>query len=597
MVHVETIDLSSRNVVLPSDRVGMVVAQPYLSLSAVEPFCCTVATKAEQLAAVTRTLEISRGAHHGAEKTHFTIFPEYSIPGVDGIQAVQESIEAAAWPTGTIVIGGTDALTKLEFVALCSAPNTHSDTVGNNLERVADDAWINCKITWVKGADGNVERWLQPKLSPAWLELNVEYQNMFRGNSIYTFRGRFTNDTLYRFCSLVCFDWIAIVENKKVWQWVLEHLHNQATNAGGQFALSWFFVVQRNPQPSHNTFLTEVGNFFNQTVLPNVRRGGTCLLFANGAGKSGVGKTDNYGHTGLIFSPQSLFKPPGCSPTFSNGGARFRDSTLLQGYHDVLFRERGSCVHSFAQVNPDSLSPGPAGRTIVLQNTAVFPLNGVADKRAPSASVPAAIKWWNDELDNLPKLSARYPAAPLAQAASANHDQNVGALREVAGHSAFGAIKLAAQQSIAKNADEWATIETQALENLVNTLNILSLGSPAPTVGADPAHATVTIRNQSIDIVAIMGGTHEQCLKHSQDIVPKQRRQMLMVSRDPDNNRWSAKYGSFLKAKSARLGEERKITDPADGMLHIGYRNLLELFQNNNTVTAVQGAIDAELAA
>ena len=34
MVHIETVDLSSRNVTLPSDRVGMVIVQPYLSLTA-----------------------------------------------------------------------------------------------------------------------------------------------------------------------------------------------------------------------------------------------------------------------------------------------------------------------------------------------------------------------------------------------------------------------------------------------------------------------------------------------------------------------------------------------------------------------------------
>jgi hypothetical protein len=33
MVHVETVDLSARGVEFPSDRVGMVIVQPYLSLT------------------------------------------------------------------------------------------------------------------------------------------------------------------------------------------------------------------------------------------------------------------------------------------------------------------------------------------------------------------------------------------------------------------------------------------------------------------------------------------------------------------------------------------------------------------------------------
>ena len=50
MVHVETVDLSTRNVTLPSDRVGMVIVQPHLSLTAVEPYRCTAQAKPQQLA-------------------------------------------------------------------------------------------------------------------------------------------------------------------------------------------------------------------------------------------------------------------------------------------------------------------------------------------------------------------------------------------------------------------------------------------------------------------------------------------------------------------------------------------------------------------
>jgi hypothetical protein len=108
---------------------------------------------------------------------------------------------------------------------------------------------------------------------------------MFPGNSVFTFRGSFDNQTRYRFCSLVCFDWIATVENKKVWQWVLEDLQGRAAQAQAELSLSWLFVVQSNPKPSHDTFPTEVSRFFDQNTVPSVRRDRACLLFANGAGK------------------------------------------------------------------------------------------------------------------------------------------------------------------------------------------------------------------------------------------------------------------------------------------------------------------------
>ena len=75
------------------------------------------------------------------------------------------------------------------------------------------------------------------------------------------------------------------------------------------------------------------------------------------------------------------------------------------------------------------------------------------------------------------------------------------------------------------------------------------------------------------------------------------RRQMLLVSRDRDNNPWLRRFGSFLQPKSTNLGEDHKITDPASGLLHLGYRDLLDIFQQTTTVTAVPGAIDAKLTA
>jgi hypothetical protein len=240
MVRIETIDLSSRNVEFPEDRVGMVIAQPFLSLSEVEPYRCTEEAKPAQLAGIKRTLEISLLAHHDSEKTHFTIFPEYSVCGVDGVQIIQNATTAAGWPCETVVIGGTDALTKAEFTGLCGEANSHADTNANDLNRVGANEWVNCKITWVKGRNGTVERWLQPKIAPAWPEENVSYQQMFRGGSIYTFKGKLRNQAPFRFCSLICFDWIALVGNKKVWQWILEDLNREATEAGAQFPLRGF---------------------------------------------------------------------------------------------------------------------------------------------------------------------------------------------------------------------------------------------------------------------------------------------------------------------------------------------------------------------
>ncbi|MGH7838960.1 MAG: hypothetical protein ACREQC_14205, partial [Candidatus Binataceae bacterium] len=89
MVHIETIDLTARGVTLPTDRVGMVIAQPYLSLTSAEPYRCTPQTKSQQMQMLRDTVSVALAARHGAPKTHFTVFPEYSIPGLDGIALLE----------------------------------------------------------------------------------------------------------------------------------------------------------------------------------------------------------------------------------------------------------------------------------------------------------------------------------------------------------------------------------------------------------------------------------------------------------------------------------------------------------------------------
>lgn len=113
-----------------------------------------------------------------------------------------------------------------------------------------------------------------------------------------------------------------------------------------------------------------------------------------------------------------------------------------------------------------------------------------------------------------------------------------------------------------------------------------------------PAHATVLMNNQTVDLLAIRGASHEDCIKHSNEILSLlPRRQVLLISRDRDNNPWEKRFGSFLQPESAQLGQERNITDSASGLLHFGYRKLLAIFQQSASAAALQGAINAELAA
>ena len=313
---------------------------------------------------------------------------------------MDDALRAADWPVETIVIGGIDGLTKAEFLQLTNDPHTHIDKTHSDPKRITRSEWINCGITWIKGITGTVERWLQPKLHPAWPEQDITCNSMFCGNSVFVFKGYLDNNTtLYRFCSLVCFDWIAVIDGQTPWRAVMAALSSQAHKLGADLSLSWCFVIQHNRKPSAPSFLAEVNAFFDQTIEENVRRDRTCLVFANSAGNPKPGRFKYNGGTSLLFSSQSQFKQAECPPTFCYGAPRFSNRHILDGPIDQVFREGGACIHSFQQVNPGSIKPGAGDKTISLLKPFVHSICNGTDPRTPGDIVPASVKWLNDELD------------------------------------------------------------------------------------------------------------------------------------------------------------------------------------------------------
>ena len=597
MLHVEVVDLSSRGIALPGNKVGMVMAQPHLTLTRAEPFRWATSQRARQMEVLAATLNLAESAPHQLPKTHFTIFPEYSIPGVEGIALIEGRIGRSTWPQGTVVMGGTDGLTREEFVSLSEAPKTFVVQADGLPGRVASNQWINCTVIWVKGDQG-IERWLQPKIHPAWDEQNITHQLMFQGNGVFVFKGMLESGAPFLFSTLTCFDWIALLDGKKIWRHLVENLSEIATSAGAELSMSWIFVLEHNPKPSHADFLREVADFFNQTIITNVHRERACVIFANTAGKEAPGAAEQYGSSSLIFSPHSLFVPATCAPTFTNDGQRFRSSTLLGLCKDTVFREGGACIHSFVQVNPGSVTPGASDRTIALINASVFPMPGVLDPRAPSLAVPADVKWLNDQLDALNDLGTTNRRVALAVSVGLKHSETVAELRTISADAITYSIELATATSTTKNADEWSSQETAGLKNLVDTFDILRLGGDVTMVGQKPAHGTAVINHRSLDVISVEGMTHEDCHKHAMKkiVAPRPRRQTVLISRDSDNNNFLQRQGSVLDEQSNKLGSEPNITDPSSSWLHIGFRAVLDAFQGAADIPALKSSLHAAFA-
>lgn len=591
-MNIETVDLNSRNLVLPSNSVGIVIAQPYVSHPQGEPFRW-VDGREEQLAIIRRTLDIAKTATHGAGKTHFTIFPEYSIPGLEGIGIIDEVLEGDDWPIGTIVIGGTEGLSRDDYRVLASRERTYHHA-GNSPDEVAQDEWVNCGVIWVKSAEDRLERWLQPKAAPAVPEWDTRYEHMFAGKATYVFRAKFENDAPCLFFSLICFDWIGREDGengRRLWESVLDGID---VGDGGSLPISWAFVIELNDQPNHHAFLQSAANFFQaRHQFTQTPRDQACLVFANCAGNSRPGRVARFGFTGLIFSNAAQFILPECQPTYMSYGKLLRKVNELGECKDILFRESGACIHSFSQNISAFIPGGVEGRRPPIFGARVYPITeGAEDPRTPSAAVPASVKFLNDILDTSHCLSGAYPEAPLARDIAEEHNRNINEIRRIDGPRAEQCVCRASCESQeaadehnkrrCKAPDLWNGPEETSVEHVVHSLDILRTGFAPIVIGDSQAHATIRMREQDVEIIAVHGKSHGDCLKHSEEFFPSRGHKVLIVSRDRDNTPFFLRLGSILTAR-AGLNGEASFTDLAANKVVVGYNALLSSYTGSQT--------------
>ena len=580
--------------------------QPFLhpTLTDTEPFRCRAEAKEELLGAIRRTLDIARSADHGAGVTHFTLFPEYSIPGLEGVALIESEIEKESWPPGTVVIGGTDGLRPQDYAELCAGAETTVDRERNGPDKVESGQWVNCCITWVKTSEGKVKRWLQPKLAPARLEQQGEHKLMFRGSSVFLFRCAFNNNAACRFFSLVCFDWVGHDDGQKILHRILGELDAQEV---GQ--LNWVFVIQHNDTPSHaDTFLTGVNEFFiAQNQFPSVRRENACLVFANTAGNSAPGRVAQFGSSAVIFSPlASVSLGAACHPTYTGQGPRLRGTTMIARCKDVLFRESGACIHSFSQRVPAFLALDAGDRTLPLPAARVHSIAAGApsDPRTPGQHVPGCVKWVNDELDTLRCLSQDFGHAPLAPQLPAANSTDVAEIRvldsqqleRAVGDAASFSPTMPEQPVPDRNADVWNATETAALENMVHTLDIVRLGFPNLNLTCTTAHGTFTTGQQVVDVLAVRGQSHDQCLAHATRVKRPARHKLLLVSRDRLERGLLPKEGNINSPRIAEPPGETKFTDVESGMARISFKELLDLFESAATRQQLEESLNARIA-
>jgi hypothetical protein len=595
LIHVIEIDIGQLGVRLPGGEVGMVIAQPYVDFIHLEPFPLVPAVRAAALAGIDATLAVARQRAHGAEKTHFTIFPECTLPGLEGFDRITNAVTDGNWPTGTVVIGGFEGLTRAQFGELIQRPGTNYDNAGSSLDRVRADQWVNCCATWVKLESGEVRCWIQTKIEPAGVELQVDNQSMFKGQSIFLFKGMYADTHVpYRFATLICYDWIGVRDQHRVWEWLLQHIEQTAAAKEAQLPLTWLFIAQCNPGPSHASFMNQVQPFFNPLHFPSVLREGTCLIMANVAGNAVPGIASQFGQSAVIFATDKFMKPESM-PTYCAGGESQRPGNPLENFKDAIFRERGACIHSFRQLNPSALPPGAAGKRFALADATVHPYPGTEDPRTPSGLVPAIVKWVNDQLDDSKKsLQITYPNLPLAGAAGAAHQRSVSALRWLPSDALSKTVSIATPE-MGGAPDKWTNTQSLAVKHVLHSFSILEVAQYSATFHGKGAQATIMKGDASVEVVAVIGRSHEECDKHALSLLPDHRGQLLLVSRDEDNTPWNPRMRTLFD-QVAEPTKELNFTDPTSAVIRVSYHDVLQAYQGASNEAELREAIDAAIS-
>jgi len=564
------------NIHIPINEACIVAMQPFIRFQTPiqEPFRWSIDKVNDQLNAITRTLDLAQNGF-GGRVANFTLFPEYSIPGLAGATIIDERISDEAWANESIIIAGIHGLDKVEYSALCQQLET-TVSPANSPDSVRDDQWVNCCITWIKDQNGRVHKWVQPKIKPAWLEVSASCQDMFCGSTVYVFKARYSNDFPCNFFTLICYDWVAAdaCPGSTVCNEVLNQLNRKWRRRPA--ALDLVFVIQHNPGTNHTSFLNSTYHFLTNSIdYPFVQRKEAVVLHANTAVSIQPARGGFGAFTSCVFSPSVQLDFSSCRPTICMQPNILRGSDILLRCKDVVFREMGECTHLFKVRIPRFVVPDATDRTPPLHDAKVYALTEVDDPRLSGAAVPAALKWINDSLDCVESLAINaFEGCSLNAEAESVQPMVISKIRILDGQTAANHINWAAcslshgveSRSVKhqQNADVWGQSEMDALEHLIHSLTSLGLIYNLEITNS-LLHGSLNSDTACVQIVAIRGETYTDCRRHYDEAIPNSGVDpVLVITRDRANLKPTLKeYSKFYEA------------DKEQGLAFLDYQSLV----------------------
>jgi len=597
MVNVKQIPI---NLTLPMDEVSVVEMQPYLELQPDESFKIRENLIDDQLNAIQKTLALAQNSFND-RSAHFTIFPEYSVPGLKGLEIIDQKVSSENWSKGSVILAGVHGLTKDEYGQICE---TFKVTVSdeNKPENIPKERWINCCFIWIKQDNGEIKKWLQLKIRPSWPENNVPCNDMFCGSTIYVFKYIYSNNFISYFTNLICFDWVTSINGSTVGDEILNSLNNQSNQ--NTIHLDLVFVIQHNDSPNHTAFLSNTSQFLNNPIqYPFVDRKDTVIFHVNTAVSDKPSKKGNGAFSACVFSSRAPLDLNGCRPTFCMQPEILRGSRILKDEQckDVIFREMGQCIHRFKIRISRFLGSGPANRTHPISDAEVHALTVADDPRLSGKAIPASLKWFNDSLDGINSLaSISLQDCPLHRVAEEKHAIIVNEMRliedgikiskKINWAACFKAGEIVERDNDrCKNPDMWdypVPLETYALEHTVYSLTNLGLAYTLD-IKESSLHGTLTSDDLLVQVITIKGNSFSDCCIHFNEHVSKSANindPILVVARDKGNHK--ATEQEFSKYYEPN-------TDT--GLKYLDYQTLVNLSRNDDDVQNLKEKIDEYL--
>ena len=576
MIKIEPVQL---NITLPNTKIGIVMMQPFFKYRKInDRYCWQDDEKNKQIERIIKTIKIAKTSDHNCEETYFILLPEYSIPGLDGIHKLQETLAEQFRGYAIVVVGGVDGLTKEEYTCLCNEDKT-TVNAENAPGKIVNNQWVNCCILLEKTIEDSVRKWIQPKLVPSWNERNISSNDMFCGKSVYIFNCKFSNGVDCYFLALICFDWIGQINSREgIWA-VLSEIENNWRNSGRK-DINFIFVLQNNDEPNHRDFLENAKNYF-ESRGSFVSRDNCVIVFVNTAGGILPGKYDKYGYSSLVCSPSAPYVTDSCPPTFAVRTSKLRGADYLGRCKDAVFREMGACIHSFGFYIPLFMNLGPSGKNLIINRATVHAIDeGICDSRVPGETVPASVKWVNDELDSLKHFLFHKSASPIRDNIKDRHEEILNGIRKCSDDSLRNIIqwtvfeydKWVDSNKTIHDVDNWGKKEKQGLETIVYACSIIKACYELEIV-TPAAHATLKIGTNVFDILIVFGGeTSEKCSEYGERLLKHGARFGVIITNDLYDASVNKRMRSICDPTVGITERGPNITNPSYMM--VGYHNL-----------------------